>query len=51
MNKFLAAAEKVKKNFKKSYSDQWTDPATNLNGNIKVSKAKILLQSKDDIDE
>ena len=30
MGKFLETVKKVKKNLKKSYGDQWNDPANNI---------------------
>ena len=50
MQKFLESVKKVKKNLKKSYNDQWSDPANNTAGANDV-KFKNPLNSIDNGDE
>ena len=52
MQKFITTVEKVRKNFKKSYSDQWSDPKDNMSAaGAGDTKFKNPLKDMDNGDE
>ena len=50
VKKFIEVAQKVKKNFKKAYNDDWIDPASNESGVPSTAASVFHVQQEDEIE-